>query len=286
MVIKMFILKFNNGGIVVKKNIILFLTVSISFCYSMEQSQTTYLGLCTEFWDFDKPYPPASEYAFFRYYVAQSKGPILEPMCGSGRYIIPLLEEGFEVEGFDASPFMFNALRKKCEEKNLSPRIWEQYLELMPETKQYDLIFIPDTSFCHFLNSFTIKKVLQKIYSLLLSGGTFVFNLQTTSMKLDNVGVWTGKIYRKPNATIIIENRLILPIENSIVPLILKYELINNTEILRTEMEYYQIKLFHATEMDALLKDIGFSEVKKIKAYQHGKAPSYRDEVIVYECIK
>jgi len=267
-----------------KNKVALFLTLFfVSYCYSTDMEQrTTYLGLCTEFWDFDKPNPPTQEYAFFRHYVAQSSGPILEPMCGTGRYIIPFLEEGFEVEGFDASPFMFNTLRKKCEEKKLSPRIWEQYLETMPETKQYDLIFIPDTSFCHFLNHSDIKRALQKIYALLLPGGTFVFDLQTIYVKLANVGIWTGKIYKKSDATTIVESKLILPIENSIVPLMLRYELINNSGILKTEMEYYQIKLFHPNEMDGLLKEVGFSRIKKIKAHQHGRTPSAYDDTIVY----
>lgn len=91
----------------------------VTHCYAKhELSLPQYKGLCTEFWDLDKPKPPAKEYAFFREYVAQSSGPILEPMCGTGRYLIPLLEEGFNVEGFDASSHMLHALRSKCAKKN------------------------------------------------------------------------------------------------------------------------------------------------------------------------
>lgn len=258
----------------------------VSYCYSNLDSRTTYLGLCTEFWDLDKPTPPAREYAFFRQYIAQASGPILEPMCGTGRYMIPFLEEGFKIDGFDASPFMFKALKENCAQKKLSPQIWEQYLEFMPETKQYGLIFIPDTSFCHFLSPLDIKNALRKIYSLLAPGGIFVFDLQTTSMKLENIGVWTGKMYKKANSSLLVENNLILPIENSVVPLLIRYELIHNNEILKTEMEYYRIKLYQSGEMDKFLKDIGFSHIKKIKAYYHGQSPSAHDEIIVYECIK
>ncbi len=257
------------------------------FCFTGDiNKSTTYLGLCTEFWDFDKPVPSVQEYKFFRKYVANSSGPILEPMCGSGRYIIPLLEEGFNVEGFDASPFMFEAMRKKCAAKNLSPHIWEKYLEQFPETKQYNLIFIPDTSFCHFLTRADIKNALQKIYSLLLPKGIFVFDLQTIYEQLEHIGVWTGKVFRKNDTTTIVENRLILPRENSVVPVMLRYELVENGLLARTEMEYYRIKLFHPTEIDDLLKEVGFSKIKKIKAHQHGHAPSSHDDMIVYECTK
>jgi len=266
---------------------IVFIFSFVACCYFVDvNTSTTYLGLCTEFWDFDKPAPSTQEYAFFRKYIAKSRGPILEPMCGSGRYIIPYLEEGFNIEGFDASPHMFEALRKKCTEKNLSPHIWEKYLEQFPETKQYNLIFIPDTSFCHFLDKASIKNALQKIYSLLLPGGTFVFDLQTIYERLEHIGVWTGKVFRKTDATSIVESRLILPRENSVVPVMLRYELVENGLLVKTEMEYYRIKLFHPTEIDNVLKEVGFKRIKKIKAYQHGRAPSAHDDVIVYECIK
>src|SRR5271156_4569881 len=102
---------------------------------------TLYLNLCTEFFDLDKPIAAPEEYEFFRTYVAHSSGPILEPMCGSGRYLIPLLEAGYNVEGFDASPFMLQALHAKCAEKKITPQVWEQFLEGVPATKQYNLIF-------------------------------------------------------------------------------------------------------------------------------------------------
>ena len=127
---------------------------------------TLYRNLCTEFFDLDKPVASLEEYAFFHHYLVQASGPILEPMCGTGRYLIPYLEEGFNIEGFDASPFMLKALYNKCAQKNLKPHVWEQFLEDIPTTKQYNLIFIPDSSFCLFLNPAHIKMCLQKIYSL------------------------------------------------------------------------------------------------------------------------
>jgi hypothetical protein len=77
-----------------------------------------------------------------------------------------------------------------------------------------------------------------------------------------------------------------LPIENSIATVICRYELIDKTEILKTEMEYFQIKLYYPTEMDAILRDVGFSQIKRIAAYDYNSTPSAQDYTIVYECIK
>lgn len=245
-----------------------------------------YLGLCTEFFDLDKPVPTAEEYQFFRHYITQSCGPILEPMCGTGRYLIPYTQEGFDIEGFDASPFMLNALHAKCKQHTITPTVWEQFLEQVSSTKQYDLIFIPDSSFCLFLNTTHIITCLKKIYALLKTGGTFVFDLETIYATPDKVGVWQGKAYQKSDGSTIMCSVLPLPTENNIATAMCRYELFDKTEIIKTEMEYFQIKLYHPEEMEILLKEAGFSQIKKIAAYNHTATPSVHDYTIVYECIK
>ena len=39
---------------------------------------------------------------------------ILEPLCGSGRFLIPFLERGFEICGLDLSEEMLAKLKKKA----------------------------------------------------------------------------------------------------------------------------------------------------------------------------
>jgi len=245
-----------------------------------------YLGLCTEFFDLDKPVPTLEEYAFFHHYIAQAHGPILEPMCGTGRYLIPYIKEGFAIDGFDASPFMLNALYKKCAKENLNPHVWEQFLEEVTTSQQYNLIFIPDSSFSLFLNIDHIKICLRKIYSLLEKGGTFVFDVETMYAVPDKINVWQGKAYKRSDGSTIMCSVLPLPIENNIATAICRYELFDTTEIITTEMEYFQIKLYHPEEMDELLKEVGFSRIKKIAAYHHNSEPSAHDYTIVYECVK
>lgn len=247
---------------------------------------TLYLSLCTEFFDLDKPKASDVEYAFFRHYLAKATGPILEPMCGTGRYLIPYCTEGFDVEGFDASPFMLNALHKKCQQKNLKPHVWEQFLEDVPTTKKYNLIFIPDSSFCLFLEPDQIATALQKIYELLQPGGTFVFDVETVHAIPAKTGLWHGKAYKKADGTTIISSTLPLPIENNIATVICRYELMQKNDIIKTEMEYFQIRLYYPDELENILRNIGFNSVKQIEAYDLENKPSAQDYTVVFECIK
>ena len=47
----------------------------------------TYLNLCTQVYDLSKPQPPQDEYEFYRSYATAANGLILEPMCGTGRFL-------------------------------------------------------------------------------------------------------------------------------------------------------------------------------------------------------
>jgi SAM-dependent methyltransferase len=252
----------------------------------MMQQPSLYLNLCAEFFDLDKPMPAFNEYAFYMHYVEQASGPILEPMCGSGRYLIPMLEDGYSIEGFDASPFMLNALKNKCAQKKCKPNVWQQFLEDIEVEKSYPLIFIPDCSFCLFLDNAKIKTCLAKIYSLLQPGGTFVFDLETIYSIPAHVGIWQGKAYTKENGQLLMFNMLPLPVKNNIATVICRYELIEKTSIIKTEIEYFQIKLYEPMEMDSLLQSVGFKHIKQRKAYDFNAEPSARDHTIVYECVK
>ncbi len=43
-------------------------------------------------------------------------GTILEPFCGTGRIMLPLAEEGYEIVGIDSSAGMLRRLREKLHE--------------------------------------------------------------------------------------------------------------------------------------------------------------------------
>ena len=54
----------------------------------------TYLKLCTEFYDLENHVHDAQAVAFYTDLALRIGGAILEPMCGSGRFLIPLRAGG------------------------------------------------------------------------------------------------------------------------------------------------------------------------------------------------
>ena len=65
-------------------------------------------------YDLDKPVVPDVDLGFYLHYVEKANGPILQPMVGTGRFALPLMEQGFKIDGVDASADMLNKYRQIC----------------------------------------------------------------------------------------------------------------------------------------------------------------------------
>ena len=97
---------------------------------------------------------------------------------------------------------------------------------------------------------------------------------------------WKGSMRTTPNDRKIIVSSIDLPIVNNIGQSICRYELVENNQIVKTEVETYELQFYKANEMELLLTNAGFSNIRIIKAFEHGKTPDQNDKVVVYKCSK
>ncbi len=105
-----------------------------------------YQTLCTEFYDIDKRFAEADEIDFYKQFIDKDKL-ILEPMCGSGRLLIPLIQEGYQIHGVDNSTPMLENCRKRAAASGLEPILFEASIETMQLPHKYDYMLIPLGSF-------------------------------------------------------------------------------------------------------------------------------------------
>lgn len=166
----------------------------------------TYQNLCTEFYDLDKPHAPEDALSFYLDYAKKAESPILEPMCGSGRFLIPMLEQGLKIEGLDSSLHMLKACLKKCAAKKIEPILYSQYITEMALEKQYGLIFIPNGSFGLITDKKLAQHCLRMFYEHLLPGGKLVFEIETTYALPTLLNSWHGRIVDKPDGSKILLN--------------------------------------------------------------------------------
>ncbi|MBM3893466.1 class I SAM-dependent methyltransferase [Candidatus Dependentiae bacterium] len=245
---------------------------------------TTYFKLCTEFYDLEH-HRGKAEASFYMNYALEAQGPILEPMCGTGRFLVPMLAAGCDIEGFDASPHMLDALRKKYV-PNKAP-VWQQFLQDFSSSKRYNLIFIPYGSFGLILNPNDVQKSLTTLYHHLAPGGKLVLDIETINSVPHPCGIWRRGINTRADGSVIAINTLTsYDEETQLFTSLCRYESIENGTIVALEEEDFRQYLYRFDEMDTLLKQFNFTSVIKYLDYAKNLATNEQAPLLIYECVK
>jgi ubiquinone/menaquinone biosynthesis C-methylase UbiE len=119
-------------------------------------------------------------------------GPVLEFMCGTGRLLLPLANDGYEVTGVDSSPAMLDIAHQRVAEQELQDKVTlieadARKVEL-PE-QHFPLIFIGINSFMHMQQVKDQLELLNKARQALAPGGVFMidlYNPNPASLSLDD----------------------------------------------------------------------------------------------------
>ncbi|MEX6161653.1 hypothetical protein AB6G16_08265 [Proteus mirabilis] len=73
----------------------------------------SYHSLSAQVYQLDKPIGCSfGDVEYYQQRLKDVKGKILEPAVGTGRILIPLLQSGFNIEGFDFPKRCLNFVRK------------------------------------------------------------------------------------------------------------------------------------------------------------------------------
>lgn len=246
----------------------------------------TYNNLCTQFYDLDKPMASSDVLNFYFEYAKEANGPIFEPMCGTGRFLIPILERGFDIEGSDASQYMLSVCREKCNAKKLHPKLHQQFLQQMAFKNRYSLIFIPSGSFGLIIDVEEAKKCLKILYDHLLPNGKLVFEIETLRAIPNDLGSSHERyVKRKEGEKILLTTLSSYHKENQILQTICRYELISNDKKIQTETEDFQVRLYQDNEISEWLNEAGFKKISRYGDYNH-RPSNEDDELIIFECEK
>jgi SAM-dependent methyltransferase len=246
----------------------------------------TYLGLCTEVYDLSKPEAPEDAFPFYQKYVHNSHGKILEPMCGTGRFLLPFLQEGYDITGFDASEHMLAALHHKAQKQGLEPTVWHGYIEQMRTNDSYGLIFIPCGSFGLLIDNQTAQNALKTFYNLLEPQGLLVFEIETPHALPSTFGTSRSSVYHRPDGHMIVATFFDTSAHDNILTTLCRYELIADHHVIHTEIEDFKVRVYEPEHWITFLKQIGFSSVYLRQCFNAKQSPGQQDSVVIYECRK
>lgn len=111
--------------------------------------------------------------AFYRYYAKKANGPVLELNSGTGEFLLPLLEEGFNIHGLENVDYLFKTLNTNAKAKNFEPKIWKSSIEDFKSPEKYNLIFCTSSFFMAHLVE--VDQAIKTLYEHLNKGGILLF---------------------------------------------------------------------------------------------------------------
>lgn len=241
----------------------------------------TYDDLCTQMYELLHPQAPAEELDFFLSY-AQPGQRILEPMCGSGRFLLPFLDHGFDITGQDRSQQMLDKLWCKAPQAQAA---LGNLLDYCP-AERFDYIFIPCCSMSLFTDRDECLAVLKRLKALLAPGGVLVFSVETLAGRCpDDAGYReTARVTTQAGDELLLEskNHYDSATQTQYMPGI--YTLRRQGQVLAQETMDFQTHLYRLGEMEALLAGAGFCQVSTYADFQRRPALDDKCEQFLLEC--
>lgn len=248
----------------------------------MKNKKNYYGSLCTEMYEILHEKAPQDELDFYLSYAERGKK-ILEPLCGSGRFLIPFMERGFDICGMDLSGEMLEKLKQKAPNAEV---VQADILEYS-STEQYDYIFISSGSVSLFTDINLCKKILEKLKGMLAPKGKFVFAVDTVANKCPDDSSYKTSISvkTKEGFELVLKGKNYYDEQSQTQFSPSTYELYNGTELLQSEPMDFQLHLYRFGEMEKYLREIGFETIIVYSSFQKEIATGNQDKMFLYECV-
>ena len=249
-----------------------------------------YGKLSTEFYELDKPEAPPDAFDFYEAFAREAQGPIHEPMCGTGRFLLPLLAQGLDISGSDTSPQMLEQCRKNAQRRGLTPALSQQALQSLRCERAPSLMFIPSGSFGLLLDDELVMAALRHVHQVLAPGGTFLVEAELLHPSPPQTsGTWGGRWVERPDgARLIISWLSQYSGAPNIASSVHRYELVKDGQLLAQEYEDFRVRTYEPAEFRGLLERAGFAQIEAFQPYERVavSAPEQTEDALVFACRK
>jgi SAM-dependent methyltransferase len=236
------------------------------------------------------------EATYIKKIIVKTGEPALDLGCGSGRLLVPLLQDGIDVDGCDYSGDMLTVCRDRLGKEGLTTNLYQQAMHALDLPRRYKTIFACGVISLGGSKQLT-RQAFQRCYEHLRPGGVFVFDYQAP---WNDPGYWLGNLP---------ENRQNLPLdwfvpvaensrladgdelENSvrivsqdplegITTRDIRYRLWRDGKIIREEIHTMKMETYTKNELLLMLKLAGFEDVKIFGDYSYEPATAEHDNLV------
>ena len=112
-------------------------------------------------------------------------GPLLELACGSGRLLVPLAREGYELTGVDSSASMLKLAQAALEQAGVAARctLVQEHMSKLRLGQKFRLAFIALGSFGHVCTRQEQRQTLVAVRDHLTTGGRFILDISNADVR-------------------------------------------------------------------------------------------------------
>lgn len=204
-------------------------------------------------------------------FLTEIDGNVLEIGCGTGRVMLPLLQNGYNVTGIDISEIALDAAKAKMKTAGLENEGTLHRADMfsldLPE-KNFAFAFVPINTFMHCLTMADQQNTLRSIYNHLQPGGTVVIDLYhpnpTNLLEADGRTVLADQFVDDLTGRMVqwfVARHLDADTQTQQVTYIL--DEIDDEGVVRRGTFSFPMRYVHRFEMELLLKQSGF-EVEEV----------------------
>lgn len=213
---------------------------------------------------YDISHPLGSGVGDVEYYtraLRDVEGSILEPACGTGRILIPLLEAGHRVDGVDYSPHMLEICRSHCRDRGFDPTLYIGEMSTFTQPETYEAVIVPRGSIRNVEGRDVTLQALRCFHASLIPGGRLVLDVTIPLFvpgPLPLLEHWTRDACVYTCETLVIEYE---PVLDRTVRYA-RYTKWHEGELVATELHRFFFQHWNARDFQALLAEANFEEIE------------------------
>jgi SAM-dependent methyltransferase len=202
--------------------------------------------------------------------------PLLELACGSGRLLVPLAREGYQLTGVDTSATMLNLAQHALEQAKVAAQctLVQENMCALSLGQKFRLAFIALGSFGHVCTRLEQRQTLAAVRDHLTPGGKFILDISNADVRymeqLSGQVLHQGTWKRDDGALL---SHFVSPassLTRHMLELTHFYEEHQQGEAVRRTVTTTQLYLFEKTEVELLLEEAGFGITDVYGEYELG----------------
>lgn len=231
-----------------------------------------YGEMCAEVYVLDKPPGALGDIDYYREALGRLEGPFLEAACGSGRLMIPMLEAGFDVHGFDHSEHMLAQCRAAADERGLTLKVQRTTYEDFSFEEPFGAIVSPVGSFTLVTDYQAALAALRRFHQHLRPGGRLFVDMMPlsylTTVPADHLRSWTtpaGDLMRVASNLIELDLLTQRRVSHD------RYERWRGGRLVEQELEILAVRCWSLKEFELTLKEAGFADISVCGDYRVGR---------------